>query len=209
LYKGKLIEFKDINLTFYEDFTQHLEQKLNLSLNTIGNHIKNIKVFMNYALEKGYTSNTGHLHRKFRKTSETSDSIYLNEVELTAMYELDLSGNNRLEQQRDLFVIGSYTGLRFSDLIQLKEENIIRDGTRIRIKTTKTGEIVEIPLHWRIRAILNKYGWTPPKSISEPSPGEVKELKRNIRNGNLSRFIRQDVLLQQMPTLQVSQPFQL
>jgi len=172
LFKGQEVDFNDINLDFYANFTHYLEKELNLALNTIGSHIKNIKLFMNYALEKGYTANTGHLHRKFKKLGETSDTIYLNENELNYIYKLDLSGQKRLEQQRDLFIIGCYTGLRFSDLSHLEQENIIKNWSRIRVKTSKTGEIVEIPLHRRIKAILEKYNWTLPKSISDQKMNE-------------------------------------
>jgi len=171
------LDFEDINIEFYDAFMRFMEKKKKFALNTCGTHIKNIKIFMNNAIDREYTIADGHLHKKFRTVAETSDSIYLNEEELKIIYDLDLSKNNRLEQQRDLFIIGCYTGLRFSDLAQLQPENIIRNRTRLRIKTAKTGEIVEVPLKKMVINILEKYEWELPKSISDQKMNDyLKEI---------------------------------
>jgi integrase len=65
-----------------------------------------------------------------------------------------------------LFVIGCYTGLRFSDLATLNEKNIIDKGTKIKILTQKTGELVIIPLHTYILEILKRYNGKIPQVIS-------------------------------------------
>jgi len=176
---NKTLDFNDLTMDFYEHFIRYCNEakiiKQNpdgtyterdrFAFNTIGTHIKNIKVFHNYAIEKGYTEKD--LPKKFKVFAETADTIYLNENELQAIYKLDLSNNKRLEHQRDLFMIGCYTGLRFGDLTKLRKENIIKEGYRIRVKTEKTGETVEIPLHWTIREILNKYEGGLPNAISD------------------------------------------
>jgi integrase len=185
--------FEDINQDFYEEFVKYLTYtvqydrkpktgggetvKTGYSLNTIGKCIKNLKVFMNYALDKGYTTNRGHLHKKFRKPEETADTIYLNDQELLTLYEKDLSDNPRLDRVRDLFIIGCYTGLRFSDLSQLTPGKFIKGGTRLKLKTVKTGETVEIPLHWTIKEILKKYNGNTPRAISNQKMNEyLKDL---------------------------------
>jgi integrase len=182
-------EFDTLNMEFYEGFIRFCNEATTLSkdkegnpvilkrfsFNTIGTHIKNIKVFHNDALEKGYTTKV--LPKKFRVFAETADTIYLNETELESIYKLDLTDNKRLEHQRDLFIIGCYTGLRFGDLTKLRRENIIKGGTRIRVKTEKTGETVEIPLHWTILEILDKYEGSLPNAISDQKMNDyLKEI---------------------------------
>jgi integrase len=93
--------------------------------------------------------------RKFKKLSQESDNIYLNEEELNEIYSLDLSENPRLERTRDLFIVGCWTGLRFSDFTAIKKVNI--KGEFIHIRTSKTKEKVVIPIHWTIKEIMNKY----------------------------------------------------
>ncbi len=185
-YINKELTFDSINLDFYDDFikflttVQRIENETIITgyaKNTIGDHIKKVKVFMNYALDKGYTENRGHLHRKFRTFEETPETIYLTEKELTDLYTLDLSENKKLDRVRDLFIIGCYTGLRFSDLSQLTPDKFIKNGTQLKIKTVKTGETVIIPLHWTIKEILKKYDGGTPRPISNQKMNEyLKEL---------------------------------
>ena len=132
---------------------------------------------MNYANDKGYTSNKEHTSRKFQTIEETAETIYLTDNELSTLYNLDLSKNKKLDRVRDLFIIGCYTGLRFSDLSQIRPENFIKNGTQLKIKTVKTGETVVIPIHWAIKEILNKYNGQIPRSVSNQKMNEyLKDL---------------------------------
>lgn len=171
------LTFDSINMDFYNHFVRYLTENKKFAKNTIGDHIKKIKVFMNYANDKGYTTNKGHEHRKFQVISETPETIYLNNDELLTLYKKDLSTNPRLDRVRDLFIIGCYTGLRFSDLSQLTPDKFTNNGTRLKIRTIKTGETVVIPLHWTIKEILKKYNGVPPQAISNQRMNEyLKEL---------------------------------
>ena len=193
------LDFDDLTMEFYESFIRYCNEATvisedkegnlvtskRFSYNTVGTHIKNIKVFHNYALEKGYTQKV--LPKKFKVFAETADTIYLNENELHAIFKMDLSDNKRLEPQRDLFNIGCYTVLRFGDLPNLKRENIIKGGTRIRVKTEKTGETVEIPLHWTIKTILEKYDGSLPNAISDQKMNDY--LKEIAQKAGLNEFV--------------------
>jgi len=180
------LTFESIDMDFYENFVKYLTdfqrtlKKKTIkgySKNTIGDHIKKVKVFMNYANDKGYTTNKGHLHRKFQTVEETPETIYLTDTEILSLYTLDLTKKPRLDKVRDLFIIGCYTGLRFSDLSQLTPENFTKNGTQIKIKTIKTGETVVIPLHWTIKEILQKYNGETPRAISNQKMNEyLKDL---------------------------------
>jgi integrase len=89
-------------------------------------------------------------------------SIYLTESELAIMY--NKSGlPPYLERVRDVFLIGCYTGLRFSDLSKLNKENITNDNT-IKIKTIKTDKWIEVPIHPFVREIFMKYNYQLPKT---------------------------------------------
>ncbi|GAB3945177.1 hypothetical protein GCM10028805_13840 [Spirosoma harenae] len=77
---------------------------------------------------------------------------------------MDLSKQERLERVRDLFVVGCYTGLRFSDLTNLRPE-YIKNGL-IRIEQQKTADKVVIPCHEVVTSMLKKYNGSLPRSIS-------------------------------------------
>ena len=175
------LTFDSFNIDFYDEFTTYMKKE-GYSVNYTGTMIKNIKVFQNYANDKGFTKNQGHRHRNFKKTEEATETIYLNDKELTTLYELDLSANKKLDRVRDIFLIGCYTGLRYSDLRQLTPANIINNQTQIKVKTQKTGELVIIPLHWRILSILEKYNWQPPRAISNTNYNKyLKELGKEAK----------------------------
>jgi integrase len=175
-YSKRKIEFSSVDIAFYDDFMRFLLGK-NYSTNTIGSRIKNLKVFMNEAVQRGITDNVQFKHKRFTKPSEKAETIYLTVDEIKKLYELDLKDNPKLDRVRDLFIIGCYTGLRFSDLVQLRDENLTDNKTKLRVRTQKTGEIVIIPLHGYIREILNKHGGMPPEPISNQKMNDyLKEL---------------------------------
>lgn len=165
VFKRTPIDFDNIDIEFYNGFTSYLAIELKLSNNTIGKIIKTLKTFLNEATERGINTNLEFKKRKFKTTKEESDSIYLTTEELDKIYALDLSEDKPLERVRDLFIIGCYTGLRFSDFSQIQKQNII-DNKNIRIRTQKTGEVVVIPLHKSVKEILSRYNGEIPKPIS-------------------------------------------
>ena len=163
----KILRFENIDFDFYDKFIQHLKS-LNYSNNTIGNQIKNVKVFMRNAEDKNLHNNTQYKNSRFKVMKESADNIYLTDKELQKIYELDLLEQPHLERTRDIFIVGAWTGLRISDLKQLSPNNIIKTdiGKLIKIKTIKTGEVVIIPLHPTVTAILKKYKNEVPRVIS-------------------------------------------
>jgi len=170
------LHFDSIDLEFYDSFIDFLIRK-NYGKNTIGTLIKNVKVFMNEAVERKLTNNLQFKNRRFKTIEEPTETIYLSEKEIKKLYKLDLSKDSRLEKVRDLFIIGCYTGLRFSDLSQLKKDNINKEGNLVKIRTQKTGELVIIPLNAFVREILSKYEGEPPQAISNQKMNDyLKEL---------------------------------
>lgn len=162
-YKTK-ITFASINLDFHNKFVHFLQSK-GYTPNTVGGRIKMLKVFMNEAYERGLHNNTDYKKKAFSKPSEETKSIYLNETELKKMADLDLSDDVKLDNVRDWFLIGAYTGLRISDFKRLSKENI--SNNMIEIKSIKTQKKVVIPLHDTVRRILNKHNYQMPKMISD------------------------------------------
>jgi integrase len=161
--KKKEIDFKDIDLTFYNDYTQFLQKK-NLAVNTIGKKIQTLKIFLNAAKEENKNPYDGYRSKKFVAMTEESDTIYLSEAELQSIYDLDLSKDEVSERIRDLFIVGCWTGCRFSDISQITPESIM--GGMINMRQHKTGKKVIIPLHPVVTAILNKYNGALPKPVT-------------------------------------------
>ncbi len=164
------VNFETINLDFYYRFTTYLKKE-KLNPNSIGKQIKNVKTFMNEAVDLEYTDNLKFKHKKFVNPSQETDAVYLTDKEIIALYNFDFSGSKKLEQVRDLFVAGAFLGLRFSDYSNIRPENIIKNDNElyIKMKTQKTKELVIIPCNPVVLKIFDKYSENVnrlPKSIS-------------------------------------------
>ena len=122
---GGKIDFEDIDLNFYEKYTKFLMSEFNLSTNSIAKDITTIKVYLNDATDKGVNKNLSFKNKKFSAVTEKSDSIYLNDKELLKLFRLNLRSNRTYENVRVLFLIGCYTGLRYSDYSILSKDHII------------------------------------------------------------------------------------
>lgn len=155
------VDFDDVTQDFLSDFVSYL-QELNYATNTIFHKVKNVKAVMNAAMERGLTDNGRWKY--FRKTSEQTEAVALSEEELQRLLECDFSSVPRLERVRDLFLLGCWTGLRFSDVTRIRKENI-KEGV-ITIVQSKTNEPVVIPLHPVFIRIWDKYGGDIPVHIS-------------------------------------------
>lgn len=161
--ENKAIDFKDIDLDFYDSFTQYLQSK-KLAVNTIGKKIQTLKIFLNAAKDENKNSYEVYKSKKFIVMTEDAETIYLNELELEKLYNHDFSNNTAFERVRDLFLVGCWTGCRFSDISQITPESVSDEF--IHIKQYKTGQKVIIPLHPVVTAILNKYDGRLPDTIS-------------------------------------------
>ncbi len=187
----RTIEFTDITLDFYLDLKGFMYQTKNYNDNTQNKHTGLLKYFLNEAAERKLNTTFEYRYKSFATARKEVESIYLNEKEIEILIKLDLSSNKRLEKVRDLFVVGCFTGLRYSDLTTIIAENITNDEKFFKIKTIKTEEYVEIPIHSQVKKIMEKYkGITPnslPEAISNPKMnkylkeiGELAKLDENV-----------------------------
>jgi integrase len=176
-FNGRL-DFDTIDLDFYHDYLAYLQKK-GLSENTIGRDIKNLKAVLNEATENGVNSNLAFRSKRFTKPSEDVESIALSADELRELKELDLPPLSYLDRVRDLFLIGCYTGLRYSDFSRLTADNV--KGNFIEIKQQKTGASVAIPVHPIVAQILDKYDGELPEPISNQKTNDyLKEVCQRV-----------------------------
>jgi site-specific recombinase XerD len=176
------LTFDSIDKNFYSKFVAYLNKK-KYSLNNVGKYIQVVKTFLTYATENGYNSNLFFKSKQFKAYKVPGFSIYLDESEISAIYQKEFSEEPHLERVRDLFVVGCWTGLRFSDFSDIKPENI--KGNFLQIKTFKTGEKVVIPIHPIVREIMAKYSGKYPNSLppaitNQKMNSYLKEIAKRI-----------------------------
>lgn len=89
--------------------------------------------------------------------------------------DLDLNSHAALENARALFLIGVYTGLRFSDVAALRPEHIQAD--RIRLTTQKTCTTLTVPVRPEVRPLLARVTAGTLRPIANQKlNGHLKEL---------------------------------
>ena len=176
----KRYDFGDIDLKFYDDFVAYFTAK-DYSINTIGRHVKELKIIMRAAREEGLHDNGLIESRKFRVLTAEVENIYLTESEIRAIAEVDLKGDKQKSIARDIFLVGCYTAQRFSDYSTINEGNIrtLDNGQKvIDLKQQKTGNKVVIPIRAELQAILDKYENRLPKAYEQKVNKYIKEIAR-------------------------------
>jgi integrase len=157
VWKSK-ITFDDISVAFYLKWKEYVIENNQYCDNSINKYTGVMKLFLREAEELGLHQNFIYKSSKFNTSRTDVDSIYLTKDEIQVLLDIDLSDNTRLEKVRDLFVIGCWTGLRFSDLSNLRDENVSKNMDLIHISNIiKTGGILDIPIHPIVAKIFKKY----------------------------------------------------
>jgi integrase len=180
-YSSQPVTFRNLNLKFYNEFMDYLFYKaekpdgtIGLLTNSAGKVVRLLKGFVNYQVAKGVIPAIDL--KNFKVVEEETDAVYLSEKELATIYMLDLSDDKQLEEIRDVFIVGCFTGLRYSDLSTLSPEHVDLGNGNINLKQRKVHKAVVIPMIDYVPDILKKYNYDLPKNPSYTFNERVKEL---------------------------------
>jgi integrase len=162
------ISWQDINKTVFDAFVGYMQDN-EYMLSTINKYLICFKAIINFAEIDGLHKGVG-LKSFFYKLKEDADlkakKIYLTDEEIQALYDMELQSGSLEDEVRDLFVLGCYTALRVSDYSRLTADvfQFTEKGTPIiKLKQTKTGKIVTIPiLNNNVISIAKKYDYEFP-----------------------------------------------
>ena len=171
---NKKYKLKDLNDDFYAEFITYMRKEYNLNDNTLHRYMSIFKTLLTWCGKKGYKVLNDYNNIKVKKF-ETND-IHLTEIELNKLEEAKLSGSK--ERARDLFLIGAYTGQRFSDYSMFEKADV-RDGAIIK-KAKKTKVTSFIPLHKKLKVLLDKYNWKLPKISSQKFNLKIQEVCKDL-----------------------------
>lgn len=166
--KKVTLNFQGMDLMFYDSFTQYLSKK-GLQSNSISTLIRGLKTFLTWASDRGL--NKYSVYKKFKAPETEQNIIHLSQTELMQFYATELP--DRLERIKDSFVFCCYTGLRFSDLMQVNRDRI--KGNTLHITTEKTNDNTTIPLTEIPLQILYKYDYQLPVISNQKANEYLKE----------------------------------
>lgn len=159
------IKLTDFNREMYYNFIAFLEEKLQLSENTIGGHISNLKIFLKNAERENFNVCEDYKSGDFLEPQNETIDTYLSEDEINSIYRYEFK-NDRLDNARDWLIVGLWTGFRVSDLLNLNPKEHIKEGFFEKVNY-KTGITTVIPIHVQVRAILKKRNGEFPRKISD------------------------------------------
>lgn len=150
------LSFLELNENKFADFQIYLQNELKHKNSTIIKIISSVKWFLKWAIKKEYLKNNDFENFKPKLKTTQKKIIFLTRTELEEFKKYNIPANKQyLEKIRDIFLFQCYTGLRFSDVISLKR-NDVKVGY-IEITTIKTIDSLTIELNNHSKAILDKY----------------------------------------------------
>ena len=140
------ITIREVDEDFVQEYILHYKHNKNT---TLKKDISTIRKVLEWAFRKGIISRMPLID--FKLPEEEPIRTYLLKSELKKLlkyYETELPPG--MENSLKLFLFSCFTGLRYSDAINLRPENLTEDddGNKfIRIPQKKTKRIVMVPLH--------------------------------------------------------------
>ena len=153
---GETADWEGVDTSFYFLLMQKMKEA-GYSVNYMGSVVAKLKTVMSEGYKLKYHKNTDY--HQFTRITEQPTTVYLTMAEVDALWNLELK--DEMERRvRDLFLVGVYSAMRFSDYSRLSKENI--RGGYIYFTQKKTAGRVVIPAAPRLVAILKRNGGRAP-----------------------------------------------
>ena len=160
--KNHLMNFRDgLTFDFFDekglnDYVTYLRDVKEMRNSTIGKQLSFLKWFLRWAFKKGLHQNNAYDSYKPKLKSTQKKIIFLTWEELNKLREFEIPTTKQaLDRVRDVFLFQCFTGLRYSDVFNLRRSDI--KGDHIEVTTVKTSDSLIIELNKHSKAILDKY----------------------------------------------------
>lgn len=160
--KNHLMNFRDgLTFDFFDekglnDYVTYLRDVKEMRNSTIGKQLSFLKWFLRWAFKKGVHQNNAYDSYKPKLKSTQKKIIFLTWEELNKLREFEIPATKQvLDRVRDVFLFQCFTGLRYSDVFNLRRSDI--KGDHIEVTTVKTSDSLIIELNNHSKAILDKY----------------------------------------------------
>ena len=160
--KNHLKNFRsELSFDFFDEeglaeYVQYLREVREMRNSTIGKQLSFLKWFLRWSFKQGMHSNNAYDTFKPKLKDTQKKIIFLTWEELNRLREFKIPPTKQaLERVRDVFLFQCFTGLRYSDVFNLRRSDI--KGDHIEVTTVKTSDSLIIELNDHSRAILEKY----------------------------------------------------
>lgn len=174
-----VLQYADLTPEFVDRFEMHLIRDKRLGVNARAKYHKHLKTFTR---ELSRTVPMPNLYAHFKVRQVLGDKVYLirQEVQmLTRLYDSEALGTS-LQASLRMFLFSCQTGLRFQDLITVKNEQIQQGYlTFMPLKTARIEKRIDVPLSDEaIRLIANATGCLFDKISNAHYGRNLKEIAR-------------------------------
>lgn len=179
------VEFDKVNYELVEGFDNFL-RGLKLNLNSIQGHHKRLAKYIIKAINKDRIERSPY--HKFKIKGQEVEKPFLLMEEIEKIEAADFSEYPMINRIKDLFLFGCYTGLRFSDLMNLAPEHIeeTSKGIAIRIKQQKVSTTVYLPLY----SLFNGKAIPILKKYKDEGQGSRETIFQAISNQKANQFLK-------------------
>ncbi|MEI7594519.1 MAG: site-specific integrase [Bacteroidota bacterium] len=156
-YKKELL-FSEISFDFLRQYEKYMVTDLKNNLNTVGKTMKKIKTLIGIAVRKEKMDRSPFADYKIK--SEPTNRNFLTIDELNTLNKLFNKKHlpNYLQNVLQYFLFSCYCGLRYTDILQLKYEDIqLNQGEYfLAIEQHKTKDRVYIPMKNRALQLIGE-----------------------------------------------------
>ena len=159
-YKAGNYPMAKVDKKFLEKYFYFMRSERNISHNSVIKYIQSFRSLIYPAINAGIIKQNPFLDLRMKPKPVYKE--ILSQEEVNQLSEVNLPGKD-LQRVRDIFIFACYTGLAYTDIKQLKSENIVLDNDHslyIRKPRQKTGQESIIPLLPPAIRILKKYSLT-------------------------------------------------
>ncbi|KAA6310196.1 hypothetical protein EZS27_038460, partial [termite gut metagenome] len=175
------LTFDALDETRLSEYVNYLHDTKNLRNSTTGKQIDFLKWFLRWSKRKGYPTNPAFDTFKPKLKTTRKKVIFLTMEELNKLREYPMPARKKyLERVRDVFLFCCFTGLRYSDVFNLRRSDV-KTG-HIEVTTLKTADSLLIELNNHSRSILEKY-----KDV----PFERDKALPVIRNQRMNAYLKE------------------
>ena len=160
--KNHLRAFRaDLSFSFFNEaglteYVRYLREEREMRNSTIGKQLSFLKWFLRWSFGQGMNKNNAYDTFRPKLKDTQKKIIFLTWEELTKLREFEITpAKKSLDRVRDVFLFQCFTGLRYSDVYNLRRSDI-KEG-HIEVTTIKTSDSLVIELNKHCKALLEKY----------------------------------------------------
>jgi hypothetical protein len=162
--------FDDVTKDFYFDLLSFGKNK-GYTQNYLGTIIQKIKTVMRASLEDGKHTNRICESKFFCKLKENVDSVYLKKSEIIKIRDVILKTDYE-KDVRDVFLIGCFTGMRLTDLLEFvntydEKQMNFKNIDSYDFTQSKTGNVAIIRVSKPLIELLEKRQYILPKITNQ------------------------------------------